>query len=873
MADEQSADQGVQLAQTGANRPPAAGDACAVTAEGTPIDIPVLADASDPDGDPLRILSASEPSSGQVEITPDDTLAFAAERPGLQRFAYQVGDGRGGGDTGEVVVFVNPVTAELDPPVLAGLSDRELSQIARACTSGVADQLVRLEGPAIRIEDMAPGERIQAITEPGQQIELQSRDFVSATYLVVDGGLLAITPNGNVAYFSGFVAAAESEAPPMITVAGGPAVASDRLLAALEPIAEPAAGEAVGLLPSPETGPEHWGGANFAPYDPGSIGPGLEALGPLLPTALGFGMPPLLENAGATDLGGDGEEGPGAAPPGGEPPGEEPPGPTPPEQENLPPTLSLGADVSAEVGEITRPVGFVSAQPFPALSEGRAIDLGLVNGVDPGNLTLGPAAEARIIFRDEFAALQNTLGVVLVGEGGELIEPRIVFARVEHADRDPTFVSARPGGGPLQPGDEIRLSELYPDVELAPGDQFAFFTIVHGFQLNGDLSDLELVFQSGGRPATIGDTAPDLFIVGEDGSLEPVQGRLFHSATVSDDPLANPLNNGGSGQVLSGLEADTSGLTITFEDLVLNSGDNDFNDLTFEALVEPSMVSSLDFLRLNVALDATIDSDDDLAGATVTISDGFQAGDMLLLDTSLLDGVELIADPSGRSLELVGEAPVATYVEILRSLQLDPASVAGTREITFRLEDAGGLRSENARVAVNLTVEDAELGDDGNDILAGEFGVNDAISGRGGNDVLFGFSGDDVLDGGLGNDELHGGSGDDLLIGGPGSDELSGGAGADRHLYFTLAERGDRLSGFNADEGDTLDFSELFEGAATADDIEAFVRFDPAGGDVGVSVDQDGPGAAFDFIGMATLVDPTGVTTAQEAADNGALAV
>jgi Bacterial Ig domain/RTX calcium-binding nonapeptide repeat (4 copies) len=868
MADEQSAAQGVQLAQAGANRPPAAGDACAVTAEGTPIEVPVLAGASDPDGDPLRILSASEPASGEVEITPDDTLAFAAERPGLQRFAYQVGDGRGGGDTGEVVAFVNPTAAELDPPVLAGLSDQELSQIARACTSGVADQVVRLEGPAIRIEDMAPGERIEAITEPGQQIELQSRDFVSATYLVVDGGLLVITPNGNVAYFSGFVAAAESDAPPMITVAEGPAVASDRLLAALEPIAEPAAGEAVGLLPSPETGPEHWGGANFTPYDPGSIGPGLEALGPLLPTALGFGMPPLLENAGSTlsDLGGDGRESAGA------PPGE-PPGPPPPEQENLPPTLSLGADVSAEVGEITRPVDFVSAPPFPTLTERGAIDLGLVNGVDPGNLTLGRAADARIIFRDEFAALQNTLGVVLVGEGGELVEPRIVFARVEHADRDPAFLSARPGGGPLQPGDEIRLSELYPDVELAPGDQFAFFTVVHGFQLNGDLSDLELVFQSGGRPATIGDTAPDLFIVGEDGSLEPVQGRLFHSATGSDDPLANPLNDGGGGQVLSGLEADTSGLTITFEDLVLNSGDNDFNDVTFEALVEPSTASSLDFLRLNVAVDATIDSDDDLAGATVTITDGFQAGDMLLLDASLLDGVELIADPSGRSLELVGEAPVATYVEILRSLQLDPASVAGTREITFRLEDAGGLRSEEATVAVNLTVEDAELGDDGDDILAGEFGVNDAIAGRGGNDLLLGLSGDDVLDGGLGSDELHGGSGDDLLIGGPGGDRLSGEAGADRHLYFTLAERGDRISGFNADEGDTLDFSELFGGAASADDVDGFVRFDAAGGDIEVSVDQDGAGPAFDFVGMATLVDPTGVTTAQEAAENGSLVV
>ena len=339
-------------------------------------------------------------------------------------------------------------------------------------------------------------------------------------------------------------------------------MASDRLLAALEPIAEPAAadaGVAVGRLPSPEAGPAHWGGANFTAYDPGSIGPGLDPLGPLLPTALGLGTPPLLDTTTPILADGSDDERPRAA------------APPPSAPENQPPTLTIGTEVSAEVGEVTRPVGFVSAQPFPALSERGAIDPGLINGVDQGNLTLGPAADARIIFRDEFAALQNTLGVVLIGEDGELMDPRIVFARVEHAERDPEFVIARPGGGPLRPGDEIRLSELYTDGELAPDVQFAFFTIAHGFRLNGDLSDAELVFRSDGRPATIDDVAPDLFIVGPDGSLEPVRGNLLHSATASDDPLANPLNDGGGGQVLSGLEADAAGLTITFEDQLLDA--------------------------------------------------------------------------------------------------------------------------------------------------------------------------------------------------------------------------------------------------------------------------------------------------------------
>ena len=130
-----------------------------------------------------------------------------------------------------------------------------------------------------------------------------------------------------------------------------------------------------------------------------------------------------------------------------------------------------------------------------------------------------------------------------------------------------------------------------------------------------------------------------------------------------------------------------------------------------------------------------------------------------------------------------------------------------------------------------------------------------------------------MLDGGLGDDQLDGGAGNDLLIGGPGQDVLIGGAGADRHLFFTLTERGDEIRGFNAGEGDTLDFAGLFQGAADLGAIDPFVRFEGAGDDVVVSVDKDGGGDNFGFVIMATLADPTGVTTAQAAVDNGTLVV
>ena len=57
---------------------------------------------------------------------------------------------------------------------------------------------------------------------------------------------------------------------------------------------------------------------------------------------------------------------------------------------------------------------------------------------------------------------------------------------------------------------------------------------------------------------------------------------------------------------------------------------------------------------------------------------------------------------------------------------------------------------------------------------------------------------------------------------------MSGGTGGDSHIYFSLADHGDRISGFDAAEGDTLDFSELFDGAADPNDIDPFVHFDAA---------------------------------------------
>ncbi len=841
------------------NRPPEAGNVCAATADNAALGIPILAHDHDPDGDPIQLLGASQPASGHVRLNPDGTVTFTPVEAGLQSFRYEVGDGHGGQSSADVSVFVNPRGGELAQPVLAGLTDSQLAQVARACAAGVAAlHVVPLAGPEVLVRPPQPGTRIEVHTEPGQSIQLGGVDFAAASYLVVEGGLLVITEDGRQVYLSNFVDTAHSGTPPTLSVAGGPAVATDQLLANLQPIGEPAEGGVVGRLPPPEVGPLHGGGAGFNPYDPGNIGPGLEPTGPLQPTEIGLGGEFLLRDTGAFAAAAGGEEGGSSGPP---PAGD------------ASPRLTISGTVSAEVGEITQPIDFHSALPFPTLTEQHAVDLGLVNGVDPANLVLGPNADATITFRDEVAQFKNVLGVVLVGDDNTLGPAHIVFPQVEQADADPHFPQARPGGGPLHPGDEIRLSELFDPGQLHEGQHFAFFTIADGYRLNGDLDHAPLEFLSNGHAATLTDPTPDLFRVAQDGSLVPIAGDIFHTATPSDNPLSDSLNDGGRGQVLSGLEPDAAGLTISFEDKPLNFGDtqsdNDFNDVTYDVLLQPSTGSSAPLTNLHVALDAAVTDDDpNLKGATAEITHGEQPGDALLVGIPLAGtGINLVEDGSHGRLVLAGDAPIATYVDVLHSIQLH-TETQGLRDLTFTVTDDHGNQSDPAVVHANLTTAGAQAGDDHDNILIGDPVVNDAIAGRGGNDQLFGLSGDDVLDGGLGNDLLNGGAGNDVLIGGPGQDTLIGGPGADRHVFSTLTERGDTIQGFNANEGDTLDFSGIFKGAADPHAVDPFVRFDAAGSNVVVSVDKDGGGNNFGFTAMATLTDPTGITTAQAAVDH-----
>ena len=98
----------------------------AETDEDVPVEIFVLTNDVDPEGDLLEITAVSQPANGHVEVNDEadpeveDTVVFtpAVNFFGTTTFTYTVDDGNGDTDTATVTVVVGPVNDE--PQVTTG---------------------------------------------------------------------------------------------------------------------------------------------------------------------------------------------------------------------------------------------------------------------------------------------------------------------------------------------------------------------------------------------------------------------------------------------------------------------------------------------------------------------------------------------------------------------------------------------------------------------------------------------------------------------------------------------------------------------------------------------------------------------------------
>lgn len=107
----------VAITVTCVNDPPLAADDAASTAEDTTVHVHVLTNDSDPDGDTLSVVSATDPAHGTTSVSGGDSIAYTpdANYCGSDTFDYTVRDSSAATATGHVFVTVTCVN---DPPII-----------------------------------------------------------------------------------------------------------------------------------------------------------------------------------------------------------------------------------------------------------------------------------------------------------------------------------------------------------------------------------------------------------------------------------------------------------------------------------------------------------------------------------------------------------------------------------------------------------------------------------------------------------------------------------------------------------------------------------------------------------------------------------
>ena len=175
------------------NDPPLAVDDAAETVEGTAVFIDVLANDSDPNGDPLTVVEVSAPAHGTAVVAAAGTVEYTPgpDFHGTDRFTYVVGDGSGLTARAAVEVTVLPVN---DPP-LAG-DDAADTPEDTSVTIAVLRNDSDGDGDALAlVEASAPAHGSARLTDAGAVGYTPEPDFHGTdrfTYVVGDGsGLTA----------------------------------------------------------------------------------------------------------------------------------------------------------------------------------------------------------------------------------------------------------------------------------------------------------------------------------------------------------------------------------------------------------------------------------------------------------------------------------------------------------------------------------------------------------------------------------------------------------------------------------------------------------------------------------------------------------
>jgi VCBS repeat-containing protein len=164
----------------GPNDPPTAVDDTATTDEDSVVVIDVLANDTDPDGDPLTVTSfdATSASGAIISVAPDGSVTYdpsgSATLQALNvgesaddTFSYTVGDGKGGSSSATVTVTVNG-----------------LDEAAGVTVTGI-DTPSALPGDQLTLQVFGSGFVDGATVDFGNKVNVQSVTFDGASQLTV----------------------------------------------------------------------------------------------------------------------------------------------------------------------------------------------------------------------------------------------------------------------------------------------------------------------------------------------------------------------------------------------------------------------------------------------------------------------------------------------------------------------------------------------------------------------------------------------------------------------------------------------------------------------------------------------------------------
>lgn len=174
------------------NRPPVAtADAFGVAADAPATRLDVLANDTDPDGDPIRVVAAGKPLHGTVSARPDGVVYQPAPGyVGTDTFTYTIADGRGLGATATVMVSVtggpaggNHAPYARDDYAIAGFN----APVTIAVLANDGDP----DGDAIVVESYTQPENGTVTRGPGGAlVYLSKRDYIGYdrfSYTISDG--------------------------------------------------------------------------------------------------------------------------------------------------------------------------------------------------------------------------------------------------------------------------------------------------------------------------------------------------------------------------------------------------------------------------------------------------------------------------------------------------------------------------------------------------------------------------------------------------------------------------------------------------------------------------------------------------------------